>query len=163
MDQLGWAEGSRLVLSLKKALSIPSSNSIWILSDSHSALQNLSNWHYVSDNTEVAILEKLKRLASYREIHLQRVPSHVNITGNEIADALAKYGAAQYTRSLSPIQNGTPTVSTTNNQLILLIITDMRLNTMVILFSLQCSRQEQTILTRFRSGHLQVLTFKNEN
>ncbi|GFU86681.1 RNase H domain-containing protein [Trichonephila clavipes] len=29
--------------------------------------------------------------------------------------------------------------------------------------SLQCNMQEQTILTRFRSGHLRTLTFKDEN
>ncbi|GFS60444.1 hypothetical protein TNCV_946991 [Trichonephila clavipes] len=29
--------------------------------------------------------------------------------------------------------------------------------------SLQCSRQEQTILTRFRSGHLRTLTLKDGN
>ncbi|GFW15610.1 RNase H domain-containing protein [Trichonephila clavipes] len=28
---------------------------------------------------------------------------------------------------------------------------------------LQCSRQEQTILTRFRSGHLRTLTFRDGN
>ncbi|PRD34434.1 UNVERIFIED_CONTAM: hypothetical protein NCL1_14626 [Trichonephila clavipes] len=82
---------------LKEALSVPGSNSIWILSDSRSAIQLLSNWHKVSDNTGVAILEKLKHLSSSLEIYLQRVPSHVNIVGNEIADSLAKDGAAQHT------------------------------------------------------------------
>ncbi|PRD34481.1 UNVERIFIED_CONTAM: hypothetical protein NCL1_14475 [Trichonephila clavipes] len=78
---------------------IPGSNSIWIFSDSRSAIQHLSNWHKVGDNTGVAILEKLKRLSSSREIHLQWVPSHVIITGNEISDALAKVGSAQHTRN----------------------------------------------------------------
>ncbi|GFX66395.1 gag-pol [Trichonephila clavipes] len=82
---------------LKEALSIPGSNSIWILSDSRSAIQHLSNWHKVGDNPGVAILEKLKRLSSSREIHLQWVPSHVNIVDNEIADAVAKYCVAQPT------------------------------------------------------------------
>ncbi|GFS51710.1 gag-pol [Trichonephila clavipes] len=56
--------------SLKEALSIPGSNSIWILSDSRSVIQTLSNWHKVGDITGVVILEKLKHLSS-REIHLQ--------------------------------------------------------------------------------------------
>ncbi|GFW32096.1 RNase H domain-containing protein [Trichonephila clavipes] len=73
------------------------SNRNWILSDSRSSVQQLSNWHKVGDNTRVAILEKLKHLSSSREIHLQWVPSHVNIAGNEIADSLAKDGAAQPT------------------------------------------------------------------
>ncbi|GFY31212.1 gag-pol [Trichonephila clavipes] len=52
---------------LKETLSIPGSNNIWILSDSRSAIQHLSNWYKVGDNTGVAILEKLKHLSS-REI-----------------------------------------------------------------------------------------------
>ncbi|GFY62973.1 RNase H domain-containing protein [Trichonephila inaurata madagascariensis] len=39
----------------------------------------------------------LKHLSSSREIHLQWVPSHINITGHEIVDSLAKDGAAQHT------------------------------------------------------------------
>ncbi|GFX56353.1 RNase H domain-containing protein [Trichonephila clavipes] len=89
--------------SLKEAVSIPGSNSIWILSDSRSAIQHLSNWHKVGDNTRVAILEKVKRLSSSLEIHLQWVLSHVNITGNEIADFLAKGGVVQPTMNLAPL------------------------------------------------------------
>ncbi|GFW90206.1 RNase H domain-containing protein [Trichonephila clavipes] len=48
---------------LKEALSIPDSNSVWILSDSRSVIQHLSKWHKVGDNTGVAILEKLKHLS----------------------------------------------------------------------------------------------------
>ncbi|GFT21152.1 hypothetical protein TNCV_2582301 [Trichonephila clavipes] len=46
--------------------------------------------------------ETLERAQRENEIHLQWVPSHVNIAGNEIADALAKDGAAQ------PSMNSTP-------------------------------------------------------
>ncbi|GBN88423.1 hypothetical protein AVEN_88445-1 [Araneus ventricosus] len=42
---------------------------------------------------EVNILNKLKSLSVSYRIHLQWIPSHVNIQGNEIADALAKAGA----------------------------------------------------------------------
>ncbi|GFS81855.1 RNase H domain-containing protein [Trichonephila clavipes] len=54
-------------------------------------------------NTGMAILEKLKCLSSSREIHIQWIPSHVNIVGNEIADALAKDGAAQPTKNSVPL------------------------------------------------------------
>ncbi|GFV14401.1 RNase H domain-containing protein [Trichonephila clavipes] len=57
----------------------------------------------MADNTGMAILEKLKRISSSCEIHLQWVPSHVNIAGNEIADALAKDGAAQPTMNSAPL------------------------------------------------------------
>ncbi|GBM46759.1 hypothetical protein AVEN_215424-1 [Araneus ventricosus] len=39
------------------------------------------------------ILNKLKSLSVSYRIHLQWTPSHVNIQGNEIADALTKAGA----------------------------------------------------------------------
>ncbi|GFT15744.1 RNase H domain-containing protein [Trichonephila clavipes] len=149
---------------LKDALSIPGSNSIWILSDSRSAIQHLSNWHKEGDNTGVAILEKLKHLSSSREIHLiQWVSSHVNIVGNGIADSLAKDGAVQHTMNSSA--------------LIYLELHSTNVNSRQTtvppahhwyeakrpggsLF-LQCSREEQTILTRFRSDHLQILTFRD--
>ncbi|GFU53368.1 RNase H domain-containing protein [Trichonephila clavipes] len=81
----------------KEALSIPGSNSIWILSDSRSAIQHFSNWHKADDNTGVDILRKLKHLSSSREIHLQLVLLHVNIASNEIANSVAKDKAAQHT------------------------------------------------------------------
>ncbi|GBM37513.1 hypothetical protein AVEN_224396-1 [Araneus ventricosus] len=39
------------------------------------------------------ILNRLKSLSVSYRIHLQWIPSHVKIQGNEIADALAKAGA----------------------------------------------------------------------
>ncbi|GBN00433.1 hypothetical protein AVEN_55233-1 [Araneus ventricosus] len=47
----------------------------------------------VRDNTGMNTFNKLKSLAVSYRIHLQWIPSHVNIQGNEIADALAKAGA----------------------------------------------------------------------
>ncbi|GBN21264.1 hypothetical protein AVEN_142261-1 [Araneus ventricosus] len=56
-------------------------------------LWTLAIWHRVRDNTGMNILNKLKSLSVSYRIHLQWIPSHVNIQGNEIADALAKAGA----------------------------------------------------------------------
>ncbi|GBM49119.1 hypothetical protein AVEN_77062-1 [Araneus ventricosus] len=69
------------------------SNEIWILTDSRSSIQHLANWHRIRDNTGMNILNRLKSLSVSYRIHLQWIPSHVNIHGNEIADALAKAGA----------------------------------------------------------------------
>ncbi|GBM10225.1 hypothetical protein AVEN_177493-1 [Araneus ventricosus] len=41
----------------------------------------------------MTILNKLKSLSVSYRIHLQWIPSHANIQGNEIADALAKADA----------------------------------------------------------------------
>ncbi|GFV35041.1 RNase H domain-containing protein [Trichonephila clavipes] len=81
----------------------------------------------VDDNTGVAILEKLKRLSSSREIHLQWVPSHVNIAGNEIADSLAKDGSTQSTINSAPLIYSElhSTYTTNKQQLFLLLITDL--------------------------------------
>ncbi|GFW04187.1 RNase H domain-containing protein [Trichonephila clavipes] len=129
---------------LKKALSISGSSSIWILSDSRSAIQHLTNWH---------------------KIHLQWVPSHVNIAGNEIADCLAKDGAAQHT---------TNSAALTYLELHSTYITSKQTTVPPAhhryetkrpggsLF-LQCSRKEQPVLTRFRSGHLRTLTLRDGN
>ncbi|GBN86804.1 hypothetical protein AVEN_1437-1 [Araneus ventricosus] len=65
-------------------------NEIWILTDSRSSNQNLVNWHRVKDNTRMNILNKLKSLSVSYRIHLQWIPSHVNIKSNEVADVLAK-------------------------------------------------------------------------
>ncbi|GBN72017.1 hypothetical protein AVEN_32417-1 [Araneus ventricosus] len=69
------------------------SDEIYILTDSRSSIQHLANWHRVRDNTGMNILNKLKSLLVSYRLHLQWIPSHVNIQGDEIADALAKAGA----------------------------------------------------------------------
>ncbi|GBM91543.1 hypothetical protein AVEN_83470-1 [Araneus ventricosus] len=69
------------------------SNEIWILTGSRSSIQHLANWNRERDNTGMNILNKLKSLSASYRIHLQWIPSHVSIQGNEIADALAKAGA----------------------------------------------------------------------
>ncbi|GFW91229.1 RNase H domain-containing protein [Trichonephila clavipes] len=122
-------------LALKRHSKFLGSNSTWIISDSRSAIQHLYNWHKVGDNTGVAILEKIKHISS-REIHLQWVPSHVNIADNQIADSQAKDSAAQPT-----IQNCTPPTSTASKQLFLLFITGMRLN--AVFFSFNATGRSQ--------------------
>ncbi|GFV35385.1 RNase H domain-containing protein [Trichonephila clavipes] len=120
---------------LKEALSIPGSNSNWILSDSRSAIHHLSKWHKVADNKGVAILEKLKRLSSSREINLstmgsfaQPYPTYINNKQSTVPPAHHWYEAKRPDGSLS----------------------------------LQCGRQEQAILTSFWSGHLRTLTFRDK-
>ncbi|GFW41074.1 RNase H domain-containing protein [Trichonephila clavipes] len=65
---------------------------IWILSDSGSAIQHLSNWQIGRDNVGVSVLTKLKRLSTTHQIHLQWIFSHVDLEGNETADTLTKAG-----------------------------------------------------------------------
>ncbi|GFT28304.1 RNase H domain-containing protein [Trichonephila clavipes] len=89
--------------SLGSLASLPTGKEIWILSDSRSAIQHLSNWQSVRDNVGVSILTKLKRLFTSHQIHLQWIPSHIDLEGNEIADALAKSGACKVPEPSAPL------------------------------------------------------------
>ncbi|GFV87826.1 RNase H domain-containing protein [Trichonephila clavipes] len=73
--------------------SLPNGKEIWILSDSGSAIQHLSNWQSVRDNVGMSILTKLKQLSTSHQIHLQWIPSYIDLEENEIVDTLAKAGA----------------------------------------------------------------------
>ncbi|GBN40014.1 hypothetical protein AVEN_262055-1 [Araneus ventricosus] len=63
---------------------------VWILSDSRSSIQHLKDWNNVGDRTGISILKLLRHIGVDHEVHLQRIPSHVDIYGNEVADNLAK-------------------------------------------------------------------------
>ncbi|GFV63751.1 RNase H domain-containing protein [Trichonephila clavipes] len=98
-------------------------------------------------------------------IHLQCVPSRVNITGNEIADSLVKDVAAQHTMNSAAL---------TCSKLHSIYIYSKQSTVPPAhhwyeskrpgrsLFP-QYIRKEQTILTRFLSGLLRTLTFRNGN
>ncbi|GBL99228.1 hypothetical protein AVEN_140689-1 [Araneus ventricosus] len=79
------------------------SDEIWVLTNSRNSIQHLANWHRVRDNTGMNILNKLKRFSVSYRIHLQWIPSHVNIQGNAIADALAKAGADDVSVPSAPL------------------------------------------------------------
>ncbi|GFU67777.1 RNase H domain-containing protein [Trichonephila clavipes] len=67
-----------------------SPDEIWILCDSRSAIQHLSDWTNVGDKTSVSILKNLKELSQQHEIYFQWIPSHIGLFGNDTADLLAK-------------------------------------------------------------------------
>ncbi|GFU38288.1 RNase H domain-containing protein [Trichonephila clavipes] len=89
--------------ALGSLASLPNGKEIWILSDSKSAIQHLSNWQSVRDNVGVSILINLKRLSTLHQIHLQWIPSHIDLEGNEISDTLAKAGARELPEPSAPL------------------------------------------------------------
>ncbi|GFX02532.1 RNase H domain-containing protein [Trichonephila clavipes] len=93
------------------------------------------------------------------------VPLHVNIAGNEIADSLAKDGAAQPTMNSAPLTYSELHSTYINNKQLIYPPAHHWYEAKRAggFLSLQCSRQEQTILTRFRSGHLRTLIFRDGN
>ncbi|GBL88395.1 hypothetical protein AVEN_103045-1 [Araneus ventricosus] len=109
------------------------------------------------------ILNKLKSLSASYRIHLQWIPSHVNIRGNEIADALAKAGADDVSVPSVPL-----------TYLELFSRAKSRNKTIWLIppvhhryqgsrpggcLSIDCTRHDQATLTRFLSGHIRSLTF----
>ncbi|GFW68764.1 RNase H domain-containing protein [Trichonephila clavipes] len=67
-----------------------STSEIRILTDRRSSIQHLSNWPSIGDSTCRSILHLFQQLSDRHPIHLQWVPSHVGLLGNEVADDLAK-------------------------------------------------------------------------
>ncbi|GFU61950.1 RNase H domain-containing protein [Trichonephila clavipes] len=87
---------------LGSLVSLSNGKEIWIRSDSRSAIQHLSNWLSVRDNVRVSILIKLKQFSPSHQIHLQWIPSHIDLERNEIADTLAKVGACNVPEPSAP-------------------------------------------------------------
>ncbi|GBO25475.1 hypothetical protein AVEN_4342-1 [Araneus ventricosus] len=84
---------------------------IWILSDSRSVVQHLNNWRDVSDRRGMDIFNTLRTLCNSCVLHLQWIPSHVNLKYNDIADSLAKEGTTMpqaYVEALSYTQEERP-------------------------------------------------------
>ncbi|GBN37293.1 hypothetical protein AVEN_226898-1 [Araneus ventricosus] len=141
------------------------SDEIWILTDSRSSIQHLVIWHRVRYNTGTNILNKLKSLSVSYRIHLQWIPSHANIQGDEIADALAKAGADDASVPSAPL-----------TYLELFFRAKSRNKTIWLIppeqhwyqgsrpsgcLSTDC--RDQTTLTLFLSGHIRSLTISDNS
>ncbi|GBN88233.1 hypothetical protein AVEN_20395-1 [Araneus ventricosus] len=140
------------------------SNEIWILTDSRSSIQHLANWHRVRDNTGMNILNILKSLSVSYGIHLQWIPSHVNIQGNEIADVLAKAGSDDASVASAPLTYlELFSRAKSRNKTIWLIPPEHQGSRSGGCLSSDCSRRDQTTLTRVLSGHIRSLTFSDNS
>ncbi|GBM48158.1 hypothetical protein AVEN_138293-1 [Araneus ventricosus] len=143
------------------------SNEIWILTDSRSSIQHLANLHRVRDNTVMNVLNKLKSLSVSYLIHLQWIPSLVNIQGNEITDALAKAGADDASVTSAPLTYlELFSRAKSRNITIWLIPLEHHWyqgSRSGGCLSIYCSRRDQTTLTRFLSGYIRNLTFSDNS
>ncbi|GBN31087.1 hypothetical protein AVEN_192502-1 [Araneus ventricosus] len=140
---------------------------VWILSDSRSSIQHLNGWNNVGDRTGISILKLLRHIGVDHEVHLQWIPSHVDIYGNEVADNLTKQGTAE------PLCS---TPSLTFHE-IYSIRKNKDLKTWRVppshdfykrsspggSIGLACDRADQTAVSRFVSGHLRSCSFSHGN
>ncbi|GBM81857.1 hypothetical protein AVEN_219816-1 [Araneus ventricosus] len=140
---------------------------VWILSDSRSSIQHMKDWNNVGARTGISILKLLRHMGVDHEVHLQWIPSYVDIYGNEVADNLAKQGTAE------PLCS---TPSLTFDE-IYSIRKNKDLKTWRVppshdwykrsspggSIGLVCDRAHQTALSRFVSGHLKSCSFSHGN
>ncbi|GBM45207.1 hypothetical protein AVEN_168287-1 [Araneus ventricosus] len=76
---------------------------IRILLDSRSVVQYLDNWRDVSDRRGMDIFNKLNALCNSCVLHLQWIPSRVNLKYNDIANSLAKEGTTMPQAYVEPL------------------------------------------------------------
>ncbi|GBN60295.1 hypothetical protein AVEN_218213-1 [Araneus ventricosus] len=76
---------------------------IWILSDSRTFIQYFVNWRDFSDRRAMDIFNKLRTLCNICVLHLQWIPSHVNLKYNDITDSLAKEGTTMPEAYVEPL------------------------------------------------------------
>ncbi|UYV76318.1 hypothetical protein LAZ67_14000008, partial [Cordylochernes scorpioides] len=159
---------SELIAIYEALKSIRNTNyqDIWILTDSRSAIQHLSHTGELRDKVSRNIIGYLQKLSKTSKIHLQWIPSHVGIEGNEAADVLAKKG----TKEPLPQKN-----KLTFKEIEAIAKTKINKNWRIPPKHSWYSgvnpgealkirnRQHQTTLTRFRTGHLKPLKIENNN
>ncbi|UYV61642.1 hypothetical protein LAZ67_1005714 [Cordylochernes scorpioides] len=159
---------SELIAIYEALKSIRNTNyqDIWILTDSRSAIQHLSHTGELRDKVSRNIIGYLQKLSKTSKIHLQWIPSHVGIEGNEAADVLAKKGTKEPLPQKNKITfKEIETVAKTK------INKNWRIPPKHSWYSgvnpggaLNIrNRQHQTTLTRFRTGHLKPLKIENNN
>ncbi|GBN78723.1 hypothetical protein AVEN_181907-1 [Araneus ventricosus] len=113
------------------------------------------------------ILNKLKSPSVSYRIHLQLIPSHVTIQGNEIADALANAGADDASVSSAPLTYSELFSRAKSRNKSIWLIPPVhhwyRGSRPGGCLSIDCSRRDQTTPTRFLSRHIRSLTFSDNS
>ncbi|GBN49139.1 hypothetical protein AVEN_241628-1 [Araneus ventricosus] len=140
---------------------------VWIVSDSRSSIQHLKDWNNVGDRTSISILKLLRHIGVDHEVHLQWIPSHVDIYGNEVADNLAKQGTAEPLCSAPSLTFDEIYSIRKNKDLKTWRVPPShdwyKRSSPGGSIGLSCDRADQTALSRFVSGHLRSCSFSHGN
>ncbi|GBM04396.1 hypothetical protein AVEN_35578-1 [Araneus ventricosus] len=149
--------------ALDHMISNNSSCDIWIFTDSRSSVQFLSNWRNIGDKTGTDIVNKLRIYSSHNDIHLQWIPSHVDLFFNDLADDLAKEGSAEPldNRGLLTYREIFSKVRADNNRILRIppIHDWYQQKHLGAALELKGDRKLQTTITRFISGHTHTLSY----
>ncbi|GFU42822.1 RNase H domain-containing protein [Trichonephila clavipes] len=138
-----------------------------VLPHHRSSIQHLSNWLSIGDSTGRSILHLFQQCSDRHPSHLQLVPSHVGLLGNEVVDDFAK------TATSNPVDPEDHMVLTSTTE-IYSRAKELICRTWVvppvhpwyfqrhpgstILF--KDSRSYQTEFSRFLTGHLRCMNFE---
>ncbi|GFU01986.1 RNase H domain-containing protein [Trichonephila clavipes] len=137
-----------------------------ISTEPRSSIQHLSNWPSIGDSTSRSILHLFQQLSNWHPIHLQWVPSHVGLLGNEVADDLAKAATSNPVDPKNHMGFTSTEIYSRAKELIR--------RTWVVppvhpwyfqrhpgsAMSFKGSRSYQTAFSRFSTGHLRCMTFE---
>ncbi|GBM39619.1 RNA-directed DNA polymerase from mobile element jockey, partial [Araneus ventricosus] len=126
-----------------------------------------NNNNNVGDRTGISILKLLRHIGVDHEVHLQWIPSHVDIYGNEVADDLAKQGTAEPLCSVPSLTFDEIYSIRKNKDLKTWRVPPShdwyKRSSPGGSIGLACDRADQTALSRFVSGHLRSCSFSHGN
>jgi ribonuclease HI len=159
------------LIAIEKALNIYnsekcSSKSIYILSDSKSAIQSVSKCFSSTDDTLQKIAREIEKIPPHVTLNLNWLPSHVGIIGNEIADQMAKEGTEKHDVQ----SNHRLTADEFKSISLKKAKVDWKRSMIHEWYSetapgntleLGLPRAEQTALSRLKSGHLKPMEYQN--
>ncbi|GFW96476.1 RNase H domain-containing protein [Trichonephila clavipes] len=140
---------------------------IWILTDSRSSIQHLSNWPSIGDSTSRSIYSSpfsaAFGLAPYSSTG---VPCHAGLLGNEVADDLAKAATSNHVNPKDHVVLTSTEIYSRAKELICRTWVVPPVHPLYFqrhpgsAISFKGSRSFQTAFSRFSTGHLRCMNFE---